>query len=445
MNITKEQIDALNAVVTVVIEKEDYADKVEKVIANYRKTANVPGFRKGHVPVGMIKKQYGKAILFDEVNKLLQDSLNKYLVDEKLDILGNPLPKEKQDFDWNAENFSFEFEIGLAPSFEVDLKPKNGITRYEISVEDEQVDKQVERIRKQFGKLISKGEILDQDDIEITGTFFNEEKNIDNKATFKLEEVSKESRNKFVGKKIGDQFQLQTKGLFNDAHDLMHYLKVSHDEAHHLEVEVTFTLEEANVREEAEFNQELFDKLFPAGTVTSEAELREKIRENSALQYAEQSNQHFLNEVTDYLVENTKFDLPSEFLKKWLRTAGEKELTETEANEEYEKSEKGLRYQLIESKILSENNLQPTFEELKNYANTYVKNQLLQYGMPVDDESYVENIATKILQNRDEVQRINQQLIFSKLLDFYKENVNFNVKKVTFDEFIKEVYKTEEV
>lgn len=445
MNITKEQIDALNAVVTVVIEKEDYADKVEKVIANYRKTANVPGFRKGHVPVGMIKKQYGKAILFDEVNKLLQDSLNKYLIDEKLDILGNPLPKEKQDFDWNAENFSFEFEIGLAPSFEVDLKPKNGITRYEISVEDEQVDKQVERIRKQFGKLISKGEILDQDDIEITGTFFNEEKNIDNKATFKLEEVSKESRNKFVGKKIGDQFQLQTKGLFNDAHDLMHYLKVSHDEAHHLEVEVTFTLEEANVREEAEFNQELFDKLFPAGTVTSEAELREKIRENSALQYAEQSNQHFLNEVTDYLVENTKFDLPSEFLKKWLRTAGEKELTETEANEEYEKSEKGLRYQLIESKILSENNLQPTFEELKNYANTYVKNQLLQYGMPVDDESYVENIATKILQNRDEVQRINQQLIFSKLLDFYKENVNFNVKKVTFDEFIKEVYKTEEV
>lgn len=445
MNITKEQIDALNAVVTVVIEKEDYADKVEKVIANYRKTANVPGFRKGHVPVGMIKKQYGKAILFDEVNKLLQDSLNKYLIDEKLDILGNPLPKEKQDFDWNAENFSFEFEIGLAPSFEVDLKPKNGITRYEISVEDEQVDKQVERIRKQFGKLISKGEILDQDDIEITGTFFNEEKNIDNKATFKLEEVSKESRNKFVGKKIGDQFQLQTKGLFNDAHDLMHYLKVSHDEAHHLEVEVTFTLEEANVREEAEFNQELFDKLFPAGTVTSEAELREKIRENSALQYAEQSNQHFLNEVTDYLVENTKFDLPSEFLKKWLRTAGEKELTETEANEEYEKSEKGLRYQLIEGKILSENNLQPTFEELKNYANTYVKNQLLQYGMPVDDEGYVENIATKILQNRDEVQRINQQLIFSKLLDFYKENVNFNVKKVTFDEFIKEVYKTEEV
>ncbi|MDO5106186.1 trigger factor [Capnocytophaga sp.] len=445
MNITKEQIDALNAVVTVVIEKDDYTDKVEKVLTNYRKTANVPGFRKGHVPLGMIKKQYGKAVLFDEVNKLLQESLNKYLIDEKLDILGNPLPKAKQDFDWDADTFTFEFEIGLAPSFDIDLKPKNGITRYEISVEESQIDKQVERIAKQFGKLIAKGEVLNQDDIEITGTFFNEAKNIDNKTTFKLEEVSKESRKKLVGKKIGDQIQFQTKNLFNDAHDLMHYLKVSHDDAHHLDVEVTFTLEEVNVREQAELNQELFDKLFPAGTVTSEAELREKIKENSALQYAEQSNQHFLNEVTDYLVDNTKFDLPSEFLKKWLRTAGEKELTEAEANEEYEKSEKGLRYQLIEGKILSDNNLHPTVDELKGFANTYVKNQLLQYGMPADDDSYVDGIVTKILQNREEVQRINQQLVFNKLLEFYKENVNIKAKKATFDEFIKEVYKTDEV
>ncbi|GET44762.1 trigger factor [Capnocytophaga felis] len=444
MNITKEQIDALNAVITVAIEKNDYADKVEKVLTNYRKTANIPGFRKGHVPMGMIKKQYGKAVLFDEVNKLLQDSLNKYLVDEKLDILGHPLPKAKQDFDWDAENFSFEFEIGLAPSFDLDLKPTKGITRYEISVEDEQVDKQVEHIRKQFGKLISKGEVLDQNDIEITGTFFNEEKNIDNKATFKLEEVNEKNRKKFVGKKIGDQLQLKTKGLFEDAHSLMHYLKVSHDEAHHLDVEVTFTLEEVNVREEAELNQELFDKLFPAGEVTSEAQLREKIKENSELQYTEQSNQHFLNEVTDYLVENTKFDLPAEFLKKWLRTAGEKELTEEEANKEYESSEKGLRYQLIEGKILNDNKLHPTFEELKGFANTYVKNQMLQYGMPIEDESYVDGIVSKILQNREEVERINKQLVFSKLLEFYKGNVKINDKKVTFDEFIKEVYKTEE-
>lgn len=441
MNIIKEQIDALNAVITVSVEKQDYIEKVEKVLTNYRKTANIPGFRKGHVPMGMIKKQYGKAILFDEVNKILQDSLYKYISDEKLEILGNPLPKEKQDFDFEAENFSFEFEIGLAPSFEIDLKPKEAITLYEISVEEKSIDNQVDRIKNQFGKLIAKGEVLDQNDIEITGTFFNEEKNIDAKTTFRLEELTEENRKKLVGKTVGSQIQFQTKGLFNDAHDLMHRLKVSHDDAHSLDVEVTFTLEEANVREEAELNQELFDKLFPAGEVTSEEALRGKIREASERQFAEQADQHFLNEVTDYLVENTKFDLPSEFLKKWLRTAGEKELTQEEANAEYEKSEKGLRYQLIEGKILTDNNLQPTFEELKDFANTYVKNQLLQYGMPADDDAYLQGITAKILQNREEVQRINQQLVFSKLLKFYKENVTKNVKKVTFDEFIKEVYK----
>lgn len=441
MNIIKEQIDALNAVITVSVEKQDYIEKVEKVLTNYRKTANIPGFRKGHVPMGMIKKQYGKAILFDEVNKILQDSLYKYISDEKLEILGNPLPKVKQDFDFEAENFSFEFEIGLAPSFEIDLKPKEAITLYEISVEEQSIDNQVDRIKNQFGKLIAKGEVLDQNDIEITGTFFNEEKNIDAKTTFRLEELTEENRKKLVGKTVGSQIQFQTKGLFNDVHDLMHRLKVSHDDAHSLDVEVTFTLEEANVREEAELNQELFDKLFPAGEVTSEEALREKIREASERQFAEQADQHFLNEVTDYLVENTKFDLPSEFLKKWLRTAGEKELTQEEANAEYEKSEKGLRYQLIEGKILTDNNLQPTFEELKDFANTYVKNQLLQYGMPADDDAYLQGITAKILQNREEVQRINQQLVFSKLLKFYKENVTKNVKKVTFDEFIKEVYK----
>ncbi|AMD84805.1 trigger factor [Capnocytophaga haemolytica] len=444
MNITRKQTDALNAVVTVAIEKSDYADKVEKVLNNYRKTANIPGFRKGHVPAGMIKKQYGSAVKFDEINKLLQDSLGKYLADEKVEYLGNPLPVEKNAFDENADDYTFDFELGLVPEINIDLKPKKGLVRYEITVDDAQVDAQIERIGKQFGKLIAKGEVLDQDDLEITGSFFNEEKNIDAQATFTLNELSKKSRKSFIGKKIGDQWQLKTKDLFSDAHSLMHYLKVSHDEAHHLDVEVTFTLEEINVREAAEFNQELFDKLFPAGEVTSEEQLREKIRENITVQYGSQADQHFLNEVTDYLVDNTKFDLPVAFLKKWLRTAGEKELSEEEADKEFESSEKGLRYQLIEGKILSDNNLNPTYDELMAYAHTNIKNQLLQYGMPTDDEQYVEGIVKRVLQNREEVQRLNQQLVFQKLLDFYKENAHINLKKVTFDEFVKAAFPHEE-
>ena len=385
----------------------------------------------------MIKRQYGKAVKFDEINRVLQDSLYKYINDEKLNILGNPLPKEKQDINIDADDFTFEFEIGLAPTIEVNLKPKKAIVRYEIEVADDQIDKQVERIQKQFGKLVAKGEVINDDSLEITGTFFNEEKSIDSQATFTLEELSDAARKEFIGKKIGDQFQLQTKGLFKDAHSLMHYLKVSHDEAHHLEVEVTFTLEEVNERQGAALDQELFDKLFPDGSVTTEQQLRDKIKEGAQHQYNEQADQHFLNTVTDYLVDNTKFDLPETFLKKWLRTAGEKELTEQEAEEEYSRSEKGLRYQLIEGKVLDENNLHPKFEELKDFARDYIKGQLAQYGMPTDDDSYVDGIVDRVLQNREEVQRIQQQLVFKKLIDFYKENVKTEVKKVTFDEFVK--------
>ena len=293
----------------------------------------------------------------------------------------------------------------------MNLKPKKGIVRYEITVADDQIDKQVERIQKQFGKLVAKGEVINDDSLEVTGTFFNEEKSIDTQATFTLEELSDAARKEFIGKKIGDQFQLQTKGLFKDAHSLMHYLKVSHDEAHHLEVEITFTLEEVNERQGAALDQELFNKLFPDGSVTTEEQLRDKIKEGAQHQYNEQADQHFLNTVTDYLVDNTKFELPETFLKKWLRTAGEKELTEQEAEEEYTRSEKGLRYQLIEGKVMEDNNLHPKFEELKDFARNYIKAQLAQYGMPTDDDSYVDGIVDRVLQNREEVQRIQQQFV----------------------------------
>ena len=169
MNITKEQIDELNAVVKVAITKDDYQDKVDSILKDYRKQANIPGFRKGQVPMGLIKKQYGKAVLVDEVNKLLQDNLNKYLTEEKLDVLGNPLPKQQDGFDWNTEEFAFEFELGLAPNFEVALNTKKPITSYKIIADEKMVDEQIERIQKQYGKIISKPAVGKND--EITGVF----------------------------------------------------------------------------------------------------------------------------------------------------------------------------------------------------------------------------------------------------------------------------------
>lgn len=439
MNITREHIDELNAIVKVNITKEDYNDRVEKILTDYRKNANIPGFRKGHVPMGFVKKQYGKAVLVDEVNKLLQDALNKYLNEEKLDVLGNPLPKAQENLNWDAENFSFEFELGLAPVFSVELKSKNPITYYKIIADNAMLDEQVERIQKQYGKLVSKNTV--EKGCELTGTFINEEKGINNRATFPFNKiVSEKAQKTLLGAKTGDVVTLGTKGLFADDHDLMHYLKVGHDDAHGLDISVDFTIDEANVRELAELNQELFDKLFGPGNVTSVEEMKAKIKEDAERQFAQQADQKLLNDVTEYLVENTKFDLPGEFLKKWIQVTGENPLTEDQAGEEYQKSEKGLRYQLIESKIISENNLQVTFEELKEFSKSYIRSQMAQFGQLNPEDEVVEGIAARVLSNQDEVKRLSDQLMGQKLISFYKEKANLKTKELSYEEFVKEAY-----
>ena len=438
MNITRENIDALNAVVTVNIEKEDYNEKVNKILTDYKKTATIPGFRKGHVPLGLVKKQYGKAVLVDEVNKLLQESLNKYLVEEKIDILGNPLPRMQEEFDWDSETFSFEFELGLAPEFNVDLKA-NEITHYDIVADDKMIDGQIENIRKQYGKLVSQDEVTEES--EVTGVFTNEEKGIENNTTFSLDKLKgKRNLNKFVGAKVGDTVTLKTKGLFNDDHDLMNFLKVSHDDVHDLDIEVDFKINEANKRELAELNQELFDKLFGEGNVTTLDEVKEKIKEDAERQFSQQADQRLLNDVTEDLIESTKFDLPAEFLKKWIQSAGEQELTHEQAEEEYTKSEKGLRYQLIQEKLVKENDVKVEFEDLRAFAKEMIRAQMAQFGQLNPSDEELDGIAARILSNQDEVRRLTDQLLSQKLLELFKEKANLKKKEVTYENFVKEVY-----
>ncbi len=439
MNITKEQIDDLNAVVKVAISKEDYQDKVEKILKDYRKQANIPGFRKGQVPMGLIKKQYGKAVLVDEVNKLLQDNLNKYLTEEKLDVLGNPLPKQPENFDWDNENLDFEFELGLAPSFDVQLKTKKAVTQYKIVADKKMIDDQVERIQKQYGKLVSKTEVGKAD--EVTGTFANEAEDINNKTTIEVDKVkAKKAVDALVGKKVGDIVTFSTKGLFKEDYLLSSALGINRDKADSLNTEVTFTIEEINERQPAALDQELFDKLFGKDKVTSAKELKDRIKEDSENQFEQQSDQKLLNDITEKLIEETKFDLPAEFLKKWIQVSGEQMLSDDQATEEFERSEKGLRYQLIEGKIIQENNLQVQFDELKEFAKGFIKSQMAQYGHMDPKEEELENIAVRVMSNQDEVKRLSEQLMSQKLLDLYKEKANLKVKEVSYDDFIKEAY-----
>lgn len=439
MNITKEQIDDLNAVVKVAITKADYQDKVDTILKDYRKQANIPGFRKGQVPIGLIKKQYGKSVMVDEVNKLLQDNLNKYLTEEKLDVLGNPLPKQMDNFNWDNEELAFEFELGLAPDFELSLKTKKPVTQYKIVADKKMVDEQVDRLRKQYGKLISKSEVGKKD--EVSGTFIKEDEEIDNKTNLELDKIkSKKALEALKGKKVGDVVTLNTKGLFKEDYLLSSVLGISQEKAKDLKIDVQFTIDEINEREPAELNQELFDKLFGKDSITSEKEMKERIKNDSEKQFEQQSDQKLLNDVTEYFIENTKFKLPSEFLTKWIRMTGEEPLTEEQAAEEYEKSEKGLRYQLIEGKIIQENGIKLEFEELKEFAKGFIRQQMAQYGQMNPKEEELDNIAARVLGNQDEAKRLSEQLMSQKLLKLYKEKANLKTKEVTYDNFIKEVY-----
>ena len=440
MNISKTDIDKLNAVVNISIDKKDYEQKVHNILKDYRKKANIPGFRKGHVPFGMIKKQYERAVIVDEVNKLIQENLDNYIKKEKLELLGNPLPKEKNNsIDWNHGNMQFEFELGLAPKFEIKLDVLKKVTHYEIEPDKKMIDEQINHIQNQYGKIIAKKEI--EKGFEINAQFKNEEIDLDTMANFSMKDIKSRKAIKLLNEsEVGSNLNLPSKGLFIDNTTAKRVLSLDDENLKKLsKLDLTLEIKEVNERIPAEINQDLFDKLYKPGTVKSEKELKDKIKEGLQAQFKPQSNQKLMNDISETIVEKTKFKLPSDFLKKWIRSSGKEPMSEEAAIDEYNKSEKGIRYQLIEGKIISDNNLKMTFEELKEFTETLIKKQMSQYGQMPEKEK-LDGIVSNVLSNKEETKRISNQLMGDKMLKFFIEKAPLKRKKVAFDAFIKQAY-----
>lgn len=438
MQVTRKDVDALNAVITIAIDQADLGPKVDSVLTSYKKRANIPGFRKGNVPMGLIRKQYGQAVKADEVNKMLQESLSNYISKEQLALLGNPLPVEKTDFDWEAETLAFDFELGLSPEFDLKLKGRKAIMHYQVEADKKMIDNQIERMRSQYGSLHPLETV--EAGAELTATFAGED--IEKKSTFSLDDVkSAAQKKKLIGAKVGDAISLKTKGLFKDDHKLMHVLGVDHDRAHGLNVEVTCTIEEINKRELADLDQDFFDKVMGKDVVKNATELKDKLKADAEKQFVTQADQKMLNDVTEYLIDNTKFSLPDTFLKKWIQQSGKQVLSEEEAASEYEKSERGIRYQLIESKLVAQYDLKIDMDQIKAFAKDMIKTQMLQFGRADVADQELEDIAGRILGNQDEVKRISDQLMSRKMIDLFKAEANLKLKKVKYDDFVKEAYK----
>jgi trigger factor len=439
MDIKRVAINAVTETIVMTVVHMDYKGQVAKRINEKMPLATVKGFRKGQVPKDLVEKQYGKAIKQEEVKKVVDLALERFVQSERLNLLGTPLAKENENLDWDAEELVFEYEIGLVPSFELDLEAKNDIVKYIVTADDKLIDGQVTRIQKQFGNANPVEKVTA--DADIAGTFVNAENGIDNQTTFSLDVFKdKATADLFIGKEVGDVVTVNTKGLFQDDHQLMDYLKVGHDNVHDLAIDVDFTISAINVSEPAELNQELFDKLFGEGKVASLEDLKAKIKEDAEAQFAQQADQKLLADVQDFLIENTKFDLPSEFLIKWLQTVGEKQLTPEEAIVEYARSERGLRFQLIEGKAMASSNIQITFEDLKSFTTNAIKQQMAQFGQtnPTDEE--VQGIVARVLSNQEEVKRLSDQVVAAKLLELFKEKANPTTKEVTYEEFIAASY-----
>ena len=438
MKISINKLNTVSGIISVQIEKKDYEGKVIEVLKNYSKTAKIPGFRKGFVPMGLIKKQYGNAVKVDEINKLLDSSLKKYINENKLDILGGPIPKTDNEIDWDSELINFDFEIGYSPEFKINFKAKKPIIKFEVKADKKMIDNQLKNIQSRYGKLVSKIKI--DKTSEITALFKSEDDIINNSSMFKIETLKPSFAKKLIGLKVGDVVSQNASKIFRKEQDLSRNIKIELSKAKQYKNNLVITIEEINERELADLNQELFDKVFGKNSVKSIAEMKSKLGDDFVKQFQTQVDQKLMNDTIEYLIDSTKVNLPSDFLIKWMKLNSEKKISIDEAKIEYEKSEKGMKYQLIESKIIIDNNLQVNFEDLKAFTTDLIKNQMKQYGQVIPEDKELDEIIARVMSNKDEIKRLTEQLTSKRMLDFFKENFNYKIKKVTYDEYIKEVY-----
>ena len=443
MKVTHKNVDELNAVLTVEIAEEDYKDKVESALKDYRKNANIPGFRKGKVPAGLIRRQYYKPLTIDQVNKMLQDSVFKYISEEKLDVLGNPLPVEQTDIDWdNQKDFSFDFELGLAPEIDVTIPKKAKLTYRKVVADDKMINDYVEDITRRYGKMSApekaeEGDMFNGSFVEVDAEGNAIEGGIEKEASFMGTSITDEKILKGLLKlAVGEDLTLNVKESFRDGFNVASSLGTTDAKLEASEGHFKFTLNTISRLEPHEVNQELFDKVFGEGNVTTEEEFRAKLKEQAESQFIGQTDSDFFHHAHHYLLENVKFDLPEEFLKKWMLTAGEKPLTEEEVEADFPNTLDGLRWQLIENRIIIENGLSVSEEELMTYTKQIVQAQMAQYGQAMPEEE-MDNIAKNVLNNREEAQKLNDQVYNQKLVNFFKEAFKLDYKEMSFDDFVK--------
>jgi trigger factor len=446
MNITKENIDDLNAVLKIKIEKNDYEDKVETVLKDYRKKATIKGFRPGMVPIGLIKKMYGKAVQLDEINKILTENIQKYITDEKLEILGDPLPKvdeqDKIDFD-TQQDFTFSFELGLTPVFELKLSKKNKINQYNIIVDEKMRSQYLENYTRRYGGLKKAEQIEERDVVKGRIEAIDENGNVIPEGP-SVEETSlgidiiKDGKIKkeFIGKNIHDTIDFDLKKAFPNDTEIAGILHKKKEEVADLGANYRFTVNEISRFYPAELGKELFDKIFGEGVINSEEEFMKKIEEEIVANLKRESDFKLMMDIKNMTMEKTDFQLPEEFLKKWLLRVNEKSTAE-QIEKEFDSFSKDLKWQLIRNKVARDNEVKISEEELQKEAENITRYQFQQYGLFYTTDEQIANYAKETLKRDEDAKRIADKILDEKVILLIKELVKLEDKSVTTEEFNK--------
>lgn len=446
MNIIRENIDDLNAVLKIEIRKPDYEDKVETVLKDYRKKATIKGFRPGMVPIGLVKKMYGKAVQIDEINKIVTETIQKYITDEKLEILGDPIPKkddqEKIDFD-TQEDFTFSFELGLAPVIELKLSKKNKVNLHEIIIDEKMKSDYLDNYTRRYGEL-RKADLTEEKDV-IKGKIEAVDKNGDVISEGpSIEDTSlgidiikdKKIKKQFIGKSQNNSIDFDLKKAFPNDTEVAGILHKKKEEVAELEGNFRFTINEISRFHPAELGKELFDKVYGEGVVNSEAEFMKKIEDEIAINLKRESDFKLMMDIKNLAIEKTDFQIPEEFLKRWLLKVNEN-TTEVQIEKEFDSFRKDIKWQLIRNKVARDNEVKIIEEELLKEAENITRYQFQKYGLFYATDEQISNYAKETLKREDEAKKIADKILEEKVILLMKELVKIEYKSVTVEEFNK--------
>ncbi|MCG8389752.1 MAG: trigger factor [Cytophagales bacterium] len=440
MDITLDKKTSTEALIKVKLKENDYQPNVEEKVKEYARKANIKGFRPGKVPPSLIKKMYGKSIIVEEVNKILTQSLTDYIKDQNLQLIGEPLPDQEKvgTIDWdNQTDFEFDYDIGLVGDFTYDISNKQKVKGYTIELDKKTLDETLDNLKKQFGNVTNPEESQEGDDFY--GEIKENEGDLDNQAVIQWSDLAKKEQKKFIGLKSDDQVELDIEKSFKDKQAVAHILNVGQDKAEELKGKYTFTLKNVNRTEPAEFNQELFDKVFGKDQVKSEEEFINKVKETVENNYNRETDLFLDNSVREQLVSKTKIEIPNEFLKKWLLVSNEGKVTVEDIEKEFDEYVKSLKWDLIKNKIAQDEEVKVENEEVIDKAKSLIVEQLGGAGAASQFAEHLDAFADNYLkaENGQNYLRLYNEVRDVKILTLVKERISISDKKVDVEEFKK--------